>query len=87
MCMAMALSEWREYVPTSSKANTSLAVPTCLHSALTTAMMIESLMERRYWGVEQLLIGVEGSHPYSRNRRKTLKPSRTEQAAGDSDWK
>ena len=46
MCMAMAQPEQRECVPMSSGANPSLAAPTCLHSALTTEMMLEALTER-----------------------------------------
>ena len=48
--MAMTLSERIECVPTSSGANPSLAVPTCLYSALMTVMMLEALAERRPCG-------------------------------------
>ena len=47
MCMAMAPPERRECVLTSSRANLSLDVPTCLHFALRTMMTMEALTERR----------------------------------------
>ena len=47
MCMAMALPEQRECVPTSSGKNLSLAVPTRFHSALRTAITMEALTKRR----------------------------------------
>ena len=46
MCIAMAPSERRECVPTSSGANPSLAAPTRLHSSLMTVMMFKALTER-----------------------------------------
>ena len=47
MCMAMAPPERREWVPTSSEANPSLATPTRLHSALMVVIMMEALTEQR----------------------------------------
>ena len=47
VCMAMALPEERECVPTSSGENPSLAAPTRFHSALITEMTSEALTERR----------------------------------------
>ena len=52
MCIAIARLEWREFVPTSSGVNPSLAAPTRMRTALMTAMMLESLTEWRPWGVE-----------------------------------
>ena len=47
MCVAVALPEQREWVPTSSGVNLGLAAPTRLHSALRTLVMMEALNERR----------------------------------------
>ena len=47
MCMAMALLELRECVPTSSGANPSLDVPTREFLALMMEMMFKALTDRR----------------------------------------
>ena len=46
VCMAMAPSERRESIPTSSWENTSLDAPTCVVSALMMVIILEALTEQ-----------------------------------------
>ena len=81
----MALTEWREYVPTSFEAKRSLDAPTCRNSTLMTAMMLDALTDQKPLLEGKSLMGVVGSHPRSRKRRKMLMPTLTGQAAADSE--
>ena len=63
ICMAMAPSERRECVMTSSGANESLAATTLIVSVRRTAMMYEALAERSPRAAGYSLTGVSPERP------------------------